>query len=312
MRRVLLLFPTLKRAVGHLRVSDQHASIATRTLVSLTGRPAIHLSHTCGRKLLPRSDRSLVTNLPKECMSYIGFPFPEEVPSFPTHSQLLDYLCSYAEQHDILKLIRFGCPVISVRLLDSQGYSFENGTLATVDDFSANADRDQVLDRVGSHGTKWEVMYRFAASMKEGHEMEPTGDACSIGTPGTNGSTPPRGIEDRDTVDDGDMTATRVFDAVCVCNGKFVEPFTPEVAGIDEFRGTVMHAREYDNPHVEAFEGRRVLCVGAGFSARDIAREVSSVGKFLFLAFRGGERGEWRERIVSANHWIGSFACRQQ
>lgn len=299
MREVLSLFPTPKRAVGPLRISDQHASIATRTLEPLKIPPppppsaVIHLLYTCRRKLLPRSDRSLVTNLPKPCMSYIGFPFPEEVPSFPTHSQILDYLRSYAEQHDVLKLIRFNCPVISVRMLDSQGYPFENGALLAVDGFCANSNRDpvenmEVLDGAGSHGTKWEVMYRCLALMKEGHQTGLTGDVYSNGTSGTAASTPPRGTEDCDTADDSDTTASRVFDAVCVCNGKFIEPFTPEVAGIDKFRGTVMHAQEYDSPHVEAFEGRRVLCVGAGYSARDIAREVSSVGKFIFLVFRGG------------------------
>lgn len=71
---------------------------------------------------------------------------------------------------------------------------------------------------------------------------------------------------------------TEVFDAVCVCSGHFDEAFTPRAEGAEGFRGRIMHAREYDRPGVEAFVGKRVLCVGSRSSGTDIAREVSTVG----------------------------------
>ncbi|CAB1104099.1 unnamed protein product [Ectocarpus sp. CCAP 1310/34] len=59
-----------------------------------------------------------------------------------------------------------------------------------------------------------------------------------------------------------------------------------------------MHAREYDIPGVEAFVGKRVLCVGARSSGTDIAREISSVAHAVHVCDRsnpvtskGRERG---------------------
>ncbi|CAB1104100.1 unnamed protein product [Ectocarpus sp. CCAP 1310/34] len=49
-------------------------------------------------------------------MSYLGFPFPEENQSFTTHAQVLDYLCSYADEHNLHPLISLGRSVESVRL----------------------------------------------------------------------------------------------------------------------------------------------------------------------------------------------------
>ncbi|CAM9526332.1 unnamed protein product [Laminaria digitata] len=74
-----------------------------------------------------------------------------------------------------------------------------------------------------------------------------------------------------------------------------------------------MHAYAYDTPDVEAFAGRRVLCVGSRSSGADIAREVSSAASVVHVcdraaseSLRGGERGNvwWRptlEKFEGAN-----------
>ncbi|MBQ0926641.1 flavin-containing monooxygenase [Saccharopolyspora endophytica] len=55
--------------------------------------------------------------------------------------------------------------------------------------------------------------------------------------------------------------------------GGFSRPHRPEVPGLTEFAGTVRHASDYRSP--EPFAGQRVLVVGAGNSAVQIAVELA-------------------------------------
>src|SRR5262249_17389140 len=52
------------------------------------------------------------------------------------------------------------------------------------------------------------------------------------------------------------------------------------------FDGTVSHSHQYRTP--EPYSGRRVLVVGAGQSAAEIAVEVSSVAARTFMSIRAG------------------------
>ena len=47
------------------------------------------------------------TNLPKQIMAFPDFPFSENLPSFPYHSDVLHYLQRYAEHHNLSRLIKF-------------------------------------------------------------------------------------------------------------------------------------------------------------------------------------------------------------
>jgi dimethylaniline monooxygenase (N-oxide forming) len=84
-------------------------------------------------------------------------------------------------------------------------------------------------------------------------------------------------------VEAGGLPARR-FDALVVAAGQFWDPQIPELAG--EFSGETMHTRDYRTP--ETFEGRRVLVVGAGQSALDIAAEISFVAERTLLSCRQG------------------------
>ncbi|MEV7882670.1 NAD(P)-binding domain-containing protein [Streptomyces microflavus] len=53
--------------------------------------------------------------------------------------------------------------------------------------------------------------------------------------------------------------------------GDFGTPFLPDTPGRSEFGGRVLHAADYRNPHV--FAGQRVIVVGGGNSAIQIAAE---------------------------------------
>ncbi|MCW3001809.1 MAG: NAD(P)/FAD-dependent oxidoreductase [Conexibacter sp.] len=89
------------------------------------------------------------------------------------------------------------------------------------------------------------------------------------------------------TTDDG---LVREYDVVLVANGHHWDPRWPEPAfpGADTFEGTQMHAHEYVDNSI--FEGRKVVVLGMGNSAMDIAVESSYVAQSTFLAAR---RGAW-------------------
>src|SRR4051794_40281497 len=87
----------------------------------------------------------------------------------------------------------------------------------------------------------------------------------------------------------GDGSAER-FDALLVANGHHWDPRWPEpmFPGHETFAGVQMHAHDYRDSDI--FAGKRVLILGMGNSAMDIAVEASYVAERTFLAAR---RGAW-------------------
>ncbi|XP_042533291.1 flavin-containing monooxygenase 5-like [Dipodomys spectabilis] len=83
---------------------------------------------------------------------------------------------------------------------------------------------------------------------------------------------------------------TLVFDGILVCSGHHTDPYLPlhSFPGIEKFEGCYFHSREYKSP--EDFVGKRIIVVGIGNSGVDIAVELSSVAKQVFLSTR---RGSW-------------------
>ncbi len=87
-----------------------------------------------------------------------------------------------------------------------------------------------------------------------------------------------------------DTGETRSYGALLVANGHHWDPRWPEppFPGSEDFAGRQLHAHSYlDN---SIFEGRRVVVLGMGNSAMDIAVESSYVAERTFLAAR---RGVW-------------------
>lgn len=82
--------------------------------------------------------------------------------------------------------------------------------------------------------------------------------------------------------------ATERYRAVLVANGHHWDPRWPEPAfpGSDEFEGEQLHAHHYREPDV--LRGKRVLVLGLGNSATDIAVESSRIADKTFLAVRRG------------------------
>lgn len=85
------------------------------------------------------------------------------------------------------------------------------------------------------------------------------------------------------TLDSGEV---RHYDALVVANGHHWDPRWPEPPFPGEFHGTVMHAHTYQDNRT--FAGKRVLVVGIGNSAADIAVESSFMAERTLLSMRRG------------------------
>ncbi|MGQ0634769.1 MAG: NAD(P)-binding domain-containing protein [Planctomycetaceae bacterium] len=87
------------------------------------------------------------------------------------------------------------------------------------------------------------------------------------------------------TVRDADGEAsTKRYGAVCVANGHHWNPRHPKFPG--QFSGRTLHSHDYRTP--TGFEDKRVLVVGLGNSACDIACEVSRVARATYMSVRRG------------------------
>lgn len=81
---------------------------------------------------------------------------------------------------------------------------------------------------------------------------------------------------------------SKIFDAVCICNGHYAQPSSPSIPGMDTFTGRVLHSVEYDDP--TEFEGQTVLCIGARASGSDLAREISQHAQHVYLSDSTAEK----------------------
>jgi dimethylaniline monooxygenase (N-oxide forming) len=87
---------------------------------------------------------------------------------------------------------------------------------------------------------------------------------------------------------DAKRTTTRRYHSVLVANGHHWDARWPEPAfpGADTFTGVQTHSHHYKT--FEGYEGKRVLVLGIGNSACDIAVETCKVAERTFLAMRRG------------------------
>jgi cation diffusion facilitator CzcD-associated flavoprotein CzcO len=74
--------------------------------------------------------------------------------------------------------------------------------------------------------------------------------------------------------------------ALVMATGIMSNPVVPEIEGRAAFAGSVSHSVEYRSPG--PFMGRRVLVVGAGNSAGEIAPELADAGVDVTVAIRSG------------------------
>ena len=86
---------------------------------------------------------------------------------------------------------------------------------------------------------------------------------------------------------------TRTYQWLLVGNGHHWDPRLPDYPGLDTFAGHQVHSHHYRDPFAPYdFRGKRVLVVGAGNSAMDIASELAQrpIASKLTISMR---RGVW-------------------
>lgn len=79
---------------------------------------------------------------------------------------------------------------------------------------------------------------------------------------------------------------TEMFSHLVVCNGHHWKPRLPHYPG--NFTGKFMHSHEFK--HTKPFVGQRILVIGGGNSACDVAVETSRVSKKTMISWRRGYR----------------------
>jgi putative flavoprotein involved in K+ transport len=88
--------------------------------------------------------------------------------------------------------------------------------------------------------------------------------------------------------------------AIVIATGSFSHPSVPKISGSESYKGTALHALTYRNP--EPFRGQRVVVVGAGNTAVQIAVELAQVAR-VSLATREPVR-YLPQRILGKDlHW---------
>ncbi|PPK95417.1 putative flavoprotein involved in K+ transport [Kineococcus xinjiangensis] len=100
--------------------------------------------------------------------------------------------------------------------------------------------------------------------------------------------------------EDGARSSLRAG-AVIAASGGFGAPHLPDLPGAREFGGQMLHVGRYRSP--TAFAGQRVVVVGAGNSAVQVATELAEVAT-VTLASRAPVR--WRSQRplgVDVHHW---------
>ncbi|CAG5135363.1 unnamed protein product [Candidula unifasciata] len=78
------------------------------------------------------------------------------------------------------------------------------------------------------------------------------------------------------------------FDGVMICTGHHSVPHIPHIPGLDTFQGTVLHSHAYKD--ASPFHGKRVVILGFGNSAVDIACDLAKSAQQVYLSSR---RGAW-------------------
>lgn len=79
-----------------------------------------------------------------------------------------------------------------------------------------------------------------------------------------------------------DNDEVRIYKGVLVCNGHHWHRRLPEFEG--HFDGEIMHSKDYKCP--DQFKGKKIVVIGAGNSACDLASEAARVGKSAYISIR--------------------------
>jgi putative flavoprotein involved in K+ transport len=136
--------------------------------------------------------------------------------------------------------------------------------------------RDEVVDYLAAYTARVEAEVRFAGRVDD---VRAEDGGFSV------------------TTADGTVVRSR---AVVAATGGFGAPYRPSLPGLDDFTGTVLHSAQYRN--AAPFAGSRIVVVGGGNSAVQIAVELAAVAK-VSLTTRGPLRFQPQHFLGRDFHW---------
>jgi putative flavoprotein involved in K+ transport len=163
----------------------------------------------------------------------------------------------------------------SLTLFSPAGYSALPG-LAFPGDPQRYPLRDEVVDYLTAYTARLAAEVRFGSPVTR---VEPDDDGFGV------------------TTADGTVVRAR---SVVAATGGFGSPYRPALPGLDDFTGTVLHSAQYRN--AAPFAGARVLVVGGGNSAVQIAVELAATAR-VTLTTRGPLRFQPQRYLGRDLHW---------
>ncbi|XP_035824185.1 dimethylaniline monooxygenase [N-oxide-forming] 2 [Aplysia californica] len=97
---------------------------------------------------------------------------------------------------------------------------------------------------------------------------------------------PHSGRSNEKTPEQVEKITTEIFDAVIVCSGYYRVPRYPSVPGMETFPGSVTHSFFHKSRH--PYFGKKVLVVGCGLSAVDVAEDIARDAESTAMALGHG------------------------
>jgi cation diffusion facilitator CzcD-associated flavoprotein CzcO len=187
----------------------------------------------------------------RKTTEYADFPMPAEFPDFPSAAQMLEYLNSYAEAFELRPHIQFRTKVVMCRPEKAK-----DNSVATAEKRAHRNGRATVPEPVANASDSHKTLDIGRPTLDRLWEVE-------LG----NGE-------------------KRIYKGVIVCSGHHWDKRFPNYAG--KFTGEYIHSKDYKNP--QQLADKRVLVIGGGNSACDVASEAARVGRSSDLSLR---RGYW-------------------
>ncbi len=274
------------------------------------------------RNGMSSSYSTLHINTSRERMEYADYPMPPAYPDFPRHDQIARYFDDYVEHFGLRERITFNTGVEHARLHEDgtwevtiSGEGAKAGAGANGDGEGAGgAGEGEAAGAGEGGGGAGEGQAAGAGGAGQAAGAGGAGQAAGAGgagqAAGAGGAGQAAGAggagegeaagagegagaggagEGAGAGGAGEGTVgreTRRYDALLVANGHHWNPRWPEPAIQGSFDGEQIHAHDYKEPRQLA--GRRVVVVGMGNSAMDIAVDASYHALSTTLVARRG------------------------
>lgn len=174
--------------------------------------------------------KSLRCNIPKQSMCYRDFPFSDDVPSFPKHDNVLNYLQDVAEKEQILQYIRFNTRVARVEPNNPLDFA----TTWTIQTFKNSSDEQR--SKGNEQAEEWsDYDMRATQQMSNSHDRTRRSQLHAGAKFSKLSDSENTYLEQRT-----DLSQPEEFDAVVVCNGHFSGKSTIYLGFCSELRSEIL------------------------------------------------------------------------